>query len=87
MADSQNSDPEPQDPPQGDPPKDDAEEKFWAKIDERLDAAIARGVQKHIPKRAPGTSRTEARMTAPRFLADLLGGPFTSESTRAKQDK
>jgi hypothetical protein len=88
MAASQNNDPEPQDPPEGDPPADDgkaAEEKFWAKIDERLDAAIERGVKKHVPKRAPGTSRAGGRSTFPQIFADLIGGPFESESSRQKK--
>jgi hypothetical protein len=78
---------EPQDPPEGDPPKDDTEEKFWAKFDERLDAAIDRGVTKHVPKRTTGTARTAGRLTLPQILADALGGPFTSETTRQKQAK
>lgn len=88
MADT-NDNPEPE---QTDPPADDgtsAEDKFWARIDERLDAAIERGVKKHVPKRNPTSSgaRTGGRMTLPQIIADAIGGPFTSESTRQKQGK
>jgi hypothetical protein len=86
-----NENPEPQDPPEGDPPKEgeSAEDKFWARIDERLDAAIERGVKKHVPKRTanPSGARTAGRMTLPQIIADAIGGPFTSESTRQKTGK
>lgn len=85
MAD-QSDNPESQDPPQGDPPKDDTEAKFWSQFDERLDAAIERGVKKHVPKRTanPSGPRTGGRLTLPQMIADAIGGPFTSESTRQK---
>jgi hypothetical protein len=77
---------------EGDPPKDEgksAEDSFWAKFDERLDAAIDRGVTKHVPKRSPTSSgpRTEGRLTLPKIVADFLGGPFESESARQKSGK
>jgi hypothetical protein len=62
-------------------------DEFWARFDERLDAAIERGVKKHVPKRSPGTSRTAGRLTLPQIIADAMGGPFTSESTRQKSGK
>jgi hypothetical protein len=79
-------------PPEGtDPPADNksAETSFWAKFDERLDAAIERGVTKHVPKRSPASSgpRTDGRLTLPKVLADFLGGPFESESSRQKSGK
>jgi len=75
-----------------DPPKDEdksAEDTFWAKFDERLDAAIARGVKTHIPKRTASSSgpRTDGRLTLPKIVADFLGGPFESESARQKSGK
>jgi hypothetical protein len=86
--DDKNANPEPTEP---DPPADDAkaaEDKFWARFDERLDAAIERGVTKHVPKRSPGaTPRTAGRLTLPQIIADAIGGPFTSESTKQKQSQ
>jgi hypothetical protein len=77
--------------PEGDPPKEgeNPEDKFWARFDERLDAAIERGVKKHVPKRTANSSgpRTDGRLTLPKIVADFLGGPFESETSRQKTGK
>lgn len=58
---------------------DPAAERFWAQMDERLDAAIARGVQKHVPRASkPGTARS-GRTTLPEMIAQFMGGPFTPD--------
>lgn len=62
----------------GDSGTDAAAEKFWKQMDERLDAAIARGVQKHVPRAKPGTQRT-GRTTLPEMIAQFMGGPFAPE--------
>lgn len=60
-----------QDPKQNEPSDED---KFWSRFDERLDAAIERGVKKHVPTRKPGTQRTEGRTTVPQVIADFMWG-------------
>lgn len=66
--------------------KDAAAEAFFKRIDERLDAAIDRGVKRHLSrqKQTTGTART-GRTTLPGILAELMGGPFTPESKRQQQ--
>lgn len=65
-------------PPQGDQEPasgDNAEvEKFWARLDERVDAGIERALKKYRSQAPVGNSRT-GRATLPGILADLVFGP------------
>lgn len=72
MTDSKQTEPE---NPEG--TDDKAEATFWAKLDERIDAAIDRGVQKYA---RPGTSRNGGRTTLPGILANIMFGPEKSET-------
>lgn len=86
VADQQSNDqPEPQQQNDGGDGNDQnsgadpAAEKFWKQFDERLDAAIERGVRKHVPRASkPGTQRT-GRTTLPEMIAGFMGGPFTPD--------
>lgn len=50
---------------------DDVEAKFWTKLDQRIDAAIDRGVQKYARPAGQRTGRT----TLPGMLANFMFGP------------
>lgn len=84
----QNDQPDPQQQNDGgggdgqNPESDPAAEKFWKQMDERLDAAIARGVSKHVPRASkPGTARS-GRTTLPEMIAQFMGGPFAPEKDK-----
>jgi hypothetical protein len=79
MADQKQPEGEGTEPKEGEgqaPEQSDQEKSFWATFDERLDAAIERGVKKHVPRAKPGTQRTQGRTTLPKIFADFMGGPF-----------
>jgi hypothetical protein len=71
------TDSKPTDPPADPPANDDPEAGFWAKLDERIDAGISRGIEKHVK---PGTSRNGGRTTLPGVLADLMFGKQADKS-------